>query len=321
MEKRMFCEWYGAYYNAVAKILREAAKSPVTRQRMQEIIREQAFSESILAVEPALLSGRYPFLFPDGTSRLKHAPTMPLTLLEKRWLKAVLLDPRVRLFECGIEGLEEIEPLFKSEDVRVFDRYGDGDPYQDETYIANFRLILSALKERRPLAVDVKNKRGVLTHMNVLPQYLEYSEKDDKFRLFTLGCRYGRIINLARILSVKYIEMEEKMEEWAKKYIEKPVINKESIVFELYDGRNTLERALLHFADFEKRAERLSGRHYRIKVVYNREDKTELVIRVLSFGPFLKVVEPEDFVEMIKERLANQYALTGEEGIAEENNL
>ena len=54
MEKRMFCEWYGAYYNAVAKILREAAKSPVTRQRMQEIIREQAFSESILAVEPAL---------------------------------------------------------------------------------------------------------------------------------------------------------------------------------------------------------------------------------------------------------------------------
>ena len=307
MEKRMFCEWYGAYYNAVAKILREAAKSPVTRQRMQEIIREQAFSESILAVEPALLSGRYPFLFPDGTSRLKHAPTMPLTLLEKRWLKAVLLDPRVRLFECGIEGLEEVEPLFTSEDVRVFDWYGDGDPYQDETYIANFRLILSALKERRPLAVDVKNKRGVLTHMNVLPQYLEYSEKDDKFRLFTLGCRYGRIINLARILSVKCIE--------------KPVINKESIVFELYDGRNTLERALLHFADFEKRAERLSGRHYRIKVVYNREDKTELVIRVLSFGPFLKVVEPEDFVELIKERLANQYALTGEEGIAEENNL
>ena len=58
------------------------------------------------------------------------------------------------------------------------------------------------------------------------------------------------------------------MEEWAKKYIEKPVINKESIVFELYDGRNTLERALLHFADFEKRAERLGGRHYRIKVVY-----------------------------------------------------
>ena len=69
---------------------------------------------------------------------------------------------------------------------------------------------------------------------------------DNKFRLVTLGCRYGRIINLARILSVKYIEMEEKMEEWAKKYIEMPVINKESVVFELYDGRNTLERALLH---------------------------------------------------------------------------
>ena len=36
-----------------------------------------------------------------------------------------------------------------------------------------------------------------------MPEYLEYSEKDDKFRLVASGCRYGKTINLGRILSCK----------------------------------------------------------------------------------------------------------------------
>ena len=83
----------------------------------------------------------------------------------------------------------------------------------------------------------------------------------------------------------------------------------EHLVFELFDGRNALERALLHFAHFEKEAERLDGRHYRVRVSYNKEDETELVIRVLSFGPFLKVVEPEAFTELIRNRLRQQQML------------
>lgn len=312
----IFNELYGAYYNAVTRILREAIKYPVTKQQIREIVKEQAFSESILAIEPALLSGCWPFLRPDGTTTLKQMPDRPITILEKRWLKAILLDPRMQLFECEISGLEDVEPLFLPEDLCVFDQYADGDPYQDESYIKHFRLVLDAVKKHIPLAIDVKNRDGVRTHMKVMPKYLEYSEKDDKFRLVTSGCYYGRIINLAKILEVKPLKLEGKIAEWAaakengkSENLYAAEQKKQSLVFELFDGRDALERALLHFAHFEKEAERLDKRHYRVKVKYNKEDEAELVIRVLSFGPFLRVVEPENFVELLRKKLMQQYVL------------
>ena len=63
---------------------------------------------------------------------------------------------------------------------------------------------------------------------------------------------------------------------------------------------------MLHFAHFKKEAERLSEHKYRIKIYYERDDETELLIRVLSFGPFVKVTEPEHFVGLIKKRLLMQ---------------
>ena len=71
----------------------------------------------------------------------------------------------------------------------------------------------------------------------------------------------------------------------------------------MVDQRKTLERVLLHFAHYEKEAEKLDEKHYRITVVYDKEDETEMVIRILSFGPMIKVTAPQHFVELIKQRL------------------
>lgn len=312
----VFSELYGAYYSAVAKILEAATKHPVTKKEIRKIVEEQAFSESILTIEPALLTGRWPILRPDGSTVLGHAPDIPPTLAQKRWLKAISLDPRIQLFEFGLSELYDVAPLFTPEDIRVFDQYADGDPYGEEEYKKRFRMILDAVKKRLPLSIDVENRKGIRVHMNVMPEYLEYSEKDDKFRLITSGCRYGRVINLAKILSVKHCRAEGKMAEWAGKYGEETEdgrfgTGKECLVFELYDGRNALERALLHFAHFEKEAERMDEEHYRVKVNYDRADETELLIRVLSFGPFLRVVAPERFVGLVKERLTAQLRQDG----------
>ena len=66
---------------------------------------------------------------------------------------------------------------------------------------------------------------------------------------------------------------------------------------------------MLHFAHFQKEARRLSDNFYEVKVFYDAGDATELVIRVLSFGPLVRVTEPEDFVRLIKERLMMQKEL------------
>ena len=63
---------------------------------------------------------------------------------------------------------------------------------------------------------------------------------------------------------------------------------------------------MLHFAHFEKRAERIDDTRYRLHINYDRDDETEMVIRILSFGPFVKVEQPQKFVELIKDRLRKQ---------------
>ena len=297
----IFREWYGAYYSAVAELLRAAVDHPVTDRELRTIIAANAFAESGPVIESALREERWPLLRADGTTPLWHAPTMPMTMLEKRWLKAVSLDPRVRLFDLSLEGLEEVEPLFRPEDIRVFDRYADGDPFEDEVYIRNFRLILNAIREETPLRIRMVNNRGGKVSVTVRPEFLEYSEKDDKFRLLTKGGRYGKTINLARILSCKPCDGEDPFH---RRKARKPAVR--TLVLEVFDGRNALERVMLHFAHFEKEAQRLDDRRYRLCIRYRRDDETELVIRVLSFGPFVRVVEPDSFVTLIKDRLRRQ---------------
>ena len=95
----IFSELYSAYYNTVAKIITAAFDESATEKDLDRIVSENAFSESVLTIMPSLKSGKWKLLDGDLRPLLKHEPTMPLTLLQKRWLKAVSLDKRVRLFD------------------------------------------------------------------------------------------------------------------------------------------------------------------------------------------------------------------------------
>lgn len=296
----IFSELYGAYYRTVARILQAAADHPLEKDELRAIIAAHAFGESGLHIEPAILEERWQLLRPDGSTALQHPPTLPLTLLEKRWLKAIWQDPRIRLFTDEADCFPDVEPLFDPGDVLIFDRYADGDPYTDARYIRNFRLVMDALRNRYPLRIDTTTRRGTVTHVILLPEYLEYSEKDDKFRLIGTGSRCGGgTVNLGRI-----VRIEPYREEYEVHPSRKP--KPRTVQFEVIDSRNALERVLLHFAHFEKQAERLDERRYRVTLRYDRDDETELVIRLLSFGPMVKVTAPQRFVDLIRERLTCQ---------------
>ena len=47
----------------------------------------------------------------------------------------------MKLLDFDDSNLEDVQPLFTSNDIYIFDRYGDGDQFEDETYIQNFRFI------------------------------------------------------------------------------------------------------------------------------------------------------------------------------------
>ena len=84
---------------------------------------------------------------------------------------------------------------------------------------------------------------------------------------------------------------------------------KREVELELTDERKALERVLMHFAHFEKQAERLDDQRYRVRITYQEEDETEMLIRILSFGPVVRVTAPDHFVGLMRERLRRQRGL------------
>ena len=177
----------------------------------------------------------------------------------------------------------------------------DGDPYEDAGYIQNFRLILDGIRHQYPIQITVTNRHGKRITAKTIPEYLEYSEKDDKFRLIGTGSRLGNTINLGRITSCEKCESQ-KGEKVGKRNLPRP----RKVIFELVDDRNALERVLMHFAHFEKQVEKIEDQKYQVTLHYDKEDETEILIRVLSFGPMLRVVKPAAFIHLIKDRLSEQ---------------
>ena len=297
----LFNEIYSSYYNAVAAIISKAVSCELNDKDIYDIVRNKAFSESIAAIPDALKKGRWPFLAEDNASVFENKPERPLSALEKRWLRAIMNDSRIKLFDLPMEGLNDIEPLFSPEDFVYFDRYTDGDPYDDENYINNFRAVIGAIKEESKLRIEYSTKQGERRTWVLVPDNLEYSSKDDKFRLIAWLENSRFAINMARISAAEPLEKHSGI-------IPKEQ-NKKELELELTDSRNALERAMLHFSHFEKETRRLDDSRYSLKLRYMAEDESELVIRVLSFGPALKAVSPLDFVGKIKERLEKQRKL------------
>ena len=141
-----FHEIYGAYFSAMAEILKNAADHRTDIKEMRQIIAKHAFSESAVTIEQCIKDEKWQLITADGDTMIEHAPSVPLTLLEKRWLRAIMDDPRIRLFGDEFPDLSDTEPLFSQDDIIVFDKYSDGDPYEDENYVKIFRQVLDAVR-------------------------------------------------------------------------------------------------------------------------------------------------------------------------------
>ena len=305
----IFSEVYGTYYNIVADVLGKAASNGLTLEQLKRIVYKEGYEESGLELLPALTDERWTLLNKELKTPLRHKPSMPLTLLQKQWLKAVLLDERVRLFFTDDElaneekAFEDVEPLYRPEQFVFFDRFVDGDNYKSARYRENFRQILQAIKDHTAIDASYRtNKDNVIVWTNLVPITLEYSAKDDKFRLQGMAGSRHISLNLGKIITV---ELGEPLAE------ELPLVSvsQEKLVLELVDERHTMMRALMHFSDLAKETEKLDDTHYLLTVYYDKNDETEMVYRVLSFGPTMKVREPECFVKLLKERLKEQLGI------------
>ena len=296
----IFSELYSAYYNTVAAIISGIIDGEHSEKELQKIVADRAFGESVLTILPSLKTEKWQLVYSDMTTSLEYKPTMPLTTLQKQWLKAISIDPRVKLFGVEFPDLEDVEPLFTSADYHVYDKYGDGDPFEDEEYIRQFQIILEAIRKDSQIKFEMVNRKGNTMFVRCRPVRLEYSEKDDKFRLITAGWRAVSTVNLAKIRSCAHYTGERQS------VGEEKAVIYDTITVKIRDERNAMERFMLHFAHFEKQAEKLDKKHYLVKIKYAHDDEPEMVIRILSFGPMVEVIGSEFFKQLIIEKLKKQ---------------
>ena len=167
----LFSEYYGEYYACVSEILSEAVEGTLTKERISGIASKQGFGESMLTIPANLKNGNWPLITPDCKTRIRRIPAHPVTLLQKRWLKAVLADPRAGLFledahrAALNDALADTEPLFRYEDFYYFDQFSDGDDYADAAYRRHFRTILQAIRNDRMIRVRYEARTGRTTRL------------------------------------------------------------------------------------------------------------------------------------------------------------
>ncbi len=298
----LFSEYYGAYFACVAEILSEAVEGTLTKEKISEIAARQGLGESVLTIPANLRNGNWPLITPDCKTPVRHLPPHPTTLLQKRWLKTLLLDPRIRLFDLTDKGLEDVAPLFDPAKIVWYDRYCNGDPFEDEGYLERFRLLLEAVKTHRKVQVIFDSHRGKHNNWTVIPYRLEYSSTDDKFRLLCHSDKWrNQTLTLSRITYVRLWGTFDPDD------YPVPELTNEYVTLEITNERNALERAMLQFSYLAKRTERISDKVFRMTLNYRQEDETELVIKIISFGPLVKVVEPDSFASLIKGRIERQF--------------
>lgn len=317
----LFSEIYSCYYQVLRHLL--CSQNAITIQDIRSQIYQEGFEETLLSIIPKLEDGTWNLFNRDGNlflSKVSSSFTMPLSSLEKSYLKALLSDSRIRLFltQEQLESLHtmlaSVSPLWTLEQFYYYDQFADSDPYSDETYRQNFRALLLAQKNKQYVDIDYNSSGGGRLHPHYIPARLEYSVKNDKFRLLALKHSNNQqlkleVLNIGRMKRVLPLE---------KTFSEPVNLNsiiqnsyyKEPLKLRIYSRRNALERAMLHFANYEKNTTKIDeDTYYECLIYYNQAMETELLIEVLSFGPMLTVLGSKRFLNSLKARLKKQMQL------------
>lgn len=321
----IFSEIYGAYFRAAEKIL---SKGSVTEAEIYDIINKEGFKDTALFLPQKLIpraDGTDWGLLrkaPDGKyeSVLKNPPRPIVTRLQKMWLKAKLSDDMIGLFmekkerELLSERLGNVLELYKNEYFRFTDIFTDGDDYGSERYRRNFKAVLGALKRRELLEIRFTSGHGKRICAKYLPIKIEYSQKNDKLRAYCYSFRQGRIcgcgtINIGRIEEVRETGVIIRGELSEERFLARMKCG-QPVTVRVTTERNAAERFTAEFASYEKQTERdLESGSLLVKIFYNPQDETELLIRLLSFGPVLEILSPESFRAQAANRVRAQAEL------------
>lgn len=281
-----------------------------------------------------------------------YRKVLPLSIMEKRWLKTIIKDSKIYLFlsEDEIKFIDSFlskdscnpKPLPMG-NIVCYDRYhvlkktteGNKTPAEEEKevnekYRTIIDTILKGINNQISLSITYRTNCGEIIKGEYDPAVIEYSKRNNSFQgYFTLHGHSNEpfmIFNFSQIREISVAGNRFSYSESEKKYAEFIEKNTAMVEFEFLDERNLADRILTELSPWKRECVKAENK-YKIKLYYRRgigDDKGEeldIVIRLMSFGSDLKFADMSkgSIGQLIKERVDKQLDLTREKGIIKDD--
>lgn len=324
-ETDFFNRIYSAYYKIALKTVKAINKGEISTQ---EDFTSYIFAFQILNGKTPTKSEKYRSDFLNATVDLfktkngsvstpfKNIPNdfmFPLTTIEISFLKAMIQDDKCKLImgdswkilkaELNKPEYNEIYPYFDKENYVIFDQYVNGDKLflEDQNYKNNFKFLLNAIKEKEPVYFEY-TEDGVPKTKVSIPERIEYSQKEDRFKVIMNS--KNRPLDIQNIRLCKY--SDGKLSPSKKKEILTCVV-----AIDIPEEKKYIRNRLFReFSPFERDCEKIDESGHILKFKFEAGDYKEISYRLLQFGPYVYCSEPECVHDRIKEKIDQQYQLT-----------
>lgn len=260
-----------------------------------------------------------------------YRDVVPLSTMELRWLKTIILDDKIRLFMSDMEialinnilkkYVPTISPL-PMEKVRYFDRFhfSEENNGKDADVLA---VILKSLYDKRTLRIKYNTMKNRVKIGEFRPIVLEFSKRNNRFQGFFQECGTDSIYTM----NVSRIEMAEETETmYDYSLAEQALISYReesttSVVVEFYDVRNIADRILTEFSPWKKLCSYDPETEiYTFTIFYQKQDEIDLVVRLMGYGGNIRFVDKKHPIcKEIQGRMNRQMELIRERRSADRN--
>lgn len=291
----------------------EKAQIDTEDRRIEQV---EGFIDAFVSTNGDKVDSIYEML--DSSLISKPIDLLPLTSIEIQWMINILHNPLSKCFLKEEERAHILEwlgesDLFDINTVVLHDQHiGVEEYYKNSNIGTSTQKIMSAIRNNRMVNVKYKSQYGRLSNYICAPVYIEYSKRDNRFRVRAVSkTNIVKTFNLERILDVTILdETYDKVS--AETTIEKHLKENEcELVIFFSETRNIPDRVLTEFSCFKKKCVKWGNERYRMTLYYDKEDKREILVRLLSYGSLINVFDDTgDVRHELIERLENQLELT-----------
>lgn len=245
------------------------------------------------------------------------------SLAEKAWLYYVLQNSKSDLF-LEMETKQKLLSALENEIDKY--RYPIKEDYIDirslspdnqlvitEEFLANFKTIVSAIKQHRRLFVTNTTFSGqVYQKQEVCPYKLEYSTQFDSFSLscYPLDTKRPVKMNLINLSVVKLGDKIEKYDQFLSNF-EKQLKNtkeKVPISLEIKNQAEAYDRCAYLFSSYDTFCYDKGNDTLIMNIYYYRFQKDEIIRNILFLGHYVKVVSPKNIVDEVISEITAAYS-------------